>query len=334
MLSNIYQDTCEYFIYLRLKLNKLNKPKVKYNGPIFDAMGQINSNVSGEHIIKVMKKTGVYRLALFGRYQQEKDGRKHTIDIAKKYPEQIVLGTYKRMDQRDDLTTPFVKDTIDEVNAGAKFIGELHYVHADKQHVIEFKEKNLTGERYVNCLSPNSRSLMDWLRGRNIPVMVHWENYNWERDWPDFNVLFSDYPDVNFIIPHCAYTDDAHANEILNRHKNVYMTISKKDMFHFRKIWLNKYGDWVGRYSLKSKEKQKRLESSFLETNGKIKRDWLALINRWQDQIMFGTDCHTIAAWENYPEIIDVWREILAQLPEHICEKIAYKNAEKLYNKK
>jgi len=334
MLNNFYQDFCEYFKFLRLKLNKLNKTKIVYDGPIFDAMGQINSDVSGEHIINVMQQSGVYRLALFGRYSQEKDATQHTIDIANKYPEQIVLGTHKRMDQRDDLTKQFVNDTIKEVKNGAKFIGELHYVHADKQHDIEYKENNLTGERYVNCLAPNSRSLMNWLRGRNIPTMVHWENYNWERDYPDFNELFSEYSDIDFIIPHCAYTDDAHMNEILSRHKNVYVTISKKDMYHFRKTWLDKYGDWVGRYSLKSKEKQAILEGGFLEPNGKIKYDWIAFITRWQDQIMFATDCHTPAAWEHYPQIISVWRELLAQLPPHILEKVAYKNAEKLYNKK
>jgi len=334
MLNNFFQDFREYFKFLRLKLNKLNKPKIVYEGLIFDAMGQINNDVGGDHIVEVMKKSGVYRLALFGRYSQNNDGTQHVIDIAKQYPRKIVLGTHKRMDQRDDLTKKFVEDTIEEVKNGAKFIGEIHYIHADKQHDIEYKENNITGERYVNCLAPNSLALMDWLRGRNIPVMVHWENYNWERDWPDFNELFLKYPDVNFIIPHCAYTDYEHINEILNRHKNVFVTISKKDMFHFRKIWLDKYGDWVGRYSLKSKEKQSRLESSFLKTNGQIKHEWKSLIIAWQDQFLFGTDCHTPAAWAHYPQIIEVWREILAQLPKNICEKVAYKNAEKLYNKK
>jgi Amidohydrolase len=331
----LVQDFIEFFKLLRLKANKLNKPKEKYTGPLFDAMGQINNNVPGELIIEAMKKTNVRKLALFARYSQEKDGRRHTLEIAKKYPQFILLGTTKRNDQRDDLSDEFIDQIMNEVNAGCKFIGELHYNHADKQHVIEYKETNLTGERYVDPNGPNSRKLMDFLRGKNIPVMAHWENYNWERDWPSFDKLFSDYRDINFIIPHCAYTNQAYANEIMTRHsKNVYMTLSKKDMFHFRKIWLNKYGDWVGRYSLLSREKQAKLESSMLNLDGSIKRDWLAFLHRWQDNIMFATDCHTIAAWEHYDEIIDVWREIIAQMPQHLRQKIAYSNAQKLYERK
>lgn len=331
----IIQDIIELFKFLRLKANKFAKPSVKYTGPIYDAMAQINSNTPGDLIINSMKNSGVYKMALFGRYQQEKDGREHTRQIAKKYPEFITLGATKRMDQRDDFSEEFVNEILTELKNGCKFVGELHYVHADKQHVIEFKEQNLTGERYVDPNGVNSRKLMDKLRGKKIPVMVHWENYNWERDWPSFDKLFSDYRDIDFIIPHCAYTNQDYANEIMNRHnKNVYMTLSKKDMYYFRKIWLNKYGDWVGRYSLASREKQARLESSMLNLDGSIKKEWMAFLHRWQDNIMFGTDCHTVAAFEHYDQIIDVWREILGQMPPHIVEKIAYKNAEKLYEGK
>jgi len=48
--------------------------------------------------------------------------------------------------------------------------------------------------------------------------------------------------------------------------------------------------------------------------------------------LMFGSDCHKKYRWIHYDTIIETWREILGQLEPELAEKIAYKNAKKLFN--
>ena len=39
-------------------------------------------------------------------------------------------------------------------------------------------------------MAPDGRNvhrLLAPLEGRNIPVMIHWEVYDWARDWPAFD---------------------------------------------------------------------------------------------------------------------------------------------------
>jgi len=49
---------------------------------------------------------------------------------------------------------------------------------------------------------------------------------------------------------------------------------------------------------------------------------------------MIGSDTWVNGQWANYSSIIDSHREWLSKLPESVARKIAYQNAEKLYDRK
>lgn len=58
---------------------------------------------------------------------------------------------------------------------------------------------------------------------------------------------------------------------------------------------------------------------------------WKALLIKFQDRFMVGSDTWDNSQWARYSEIIHTNREWLSMLPKEVAEKIAYKNAEKLF---
>jgi len=61
---------------------------------------------------------------------------------------------------------------------------------------------------------------------------------------------------------------------------------------------------------------------------------WRAIVIKFQDRLMIGSDTWVNGQWANYESIIDSHREWLSKLPESVARKIAYQNAEKLYDRK
>lgn len=61
---------------------------------------------------------------------------------------------------------------------------------------------------------------------------------------------------------------------------------------------------------------------------------WEDLLKRHSDRFMVGSDTWVNGQWADYDGIIDHNRAWLALLPRDVAEKIAYKNAEKLFGRK
>ena len=146
--------------------------------------------------------------------------------------------------------------------------------------------------------------------------MTHWEVYDWERDWPRFSQLYSNFPKIRFIIPHMAFGSPEQVDTILSTHTNVYMTISKKE------------GDKSGYSDL---HKLSKLGSGFLDNKGMIKDEWLKIILKYSDRLLFATDAHKKHRWKKYKKLIKRYRQMADQLPQNVAEKVSYKNAEQLY---
>lgn len=322
------------FIYLRLLLNNIRfSPRPKYEGPLIDAMMQFNRNRTAEEIVEKMKKHNVRKMLIFGRQQQPHDSTQHAIDMKKQYPDLFVLGAAKGFNHRDDIRESFLDETLKGCKSGLyKFIGELQMVHADKHKSKWGNEVTLRGERYIHPLAPNFLKLMDGLNGKNIPVMIHWEFYDWDRDYPLFSELFTRYPKINFVIPHGGFGQPVYNNELLNRFDNVYINLSKKDLIQIGRYWFTYKGFWPNGNGPTSKQKQSKLGFPIIDLDGKINWQWMHIMSKFPDRFLFATDCHKRWRWKHYDVIIETWREILAQLHPDMVEKIAYKNAEKLYN--
>lgn len=60
---------------------------------------------------------------------------------------------------------------------------------------------------------------------------------------------------------------------------------------------------------------------------------WKQIAIQFQDRLMIGSDTWVNGQWQNYRQIMDSNRRWLAKLPRGVAEKIAYKNAEKLFGR-
>jgi len=60
---------------------------------------------------------------------------------------------------------------------------------------------------------------------------------------------------------------------------------------------------------------------------------WRALLLRHQDRIIVGTDTYMNISWVDYEELVAAHRRWLNLLPRAAAEKIAYRNAERLFRK-
>lgn len=74
-------------------------------------------------------------------------------------------------------------------------------------------------------------------------------------------------------------------------------------------------------------------ERSILGSGGEINPDWMKIIIAFQDRLMVGSDTWVNSQWDTYTDIIASNRAWLSKLPREVAEKIAYKNAERLFNR-
>lgn len=75
-------------------------------------------------------------------------------------------------------------------------------------------------------------------------------------------------------------------------------------------------------------------EYDILNADGTIDKDWRRLIERFPDRFMVGSDTWVNAQWDIYQDLIDLNRKWLSRFSRPIAERIAYKNAERLFGRK
>jgi len=279
---------------------------------MIDAMAQIESAQS-RTVSEAMDKSGIARMALFARLHRKRNGEPEVLSLKRRFPDRFIMGTPKPFDQGGDLGGWFVEKTISHVQDGQyQFVGEILFAHADKAH----GEQTPTGERYVAPDGRNVTKLLSALEQRRVPVMIHWEVYDWNRDWPAFHALYARFPGVIFIWPHAGFASHEQVSTVLSAHPNVMVTLSKKEK---------------EKHSLSNPGKAEALGEPVTDSCGKLLPEWRELFAKYPDRFMFATDAHKDSRWARYVEIVEQWRYILGQLPDPIAQSLAWRNAERTY---
>ncbi|MGI9484706.1 MAG: amidohydrolase family protein [Geminicoccaceae bacterium] len=75
-------------------------------------------------------------------------------------------------------------------------------------------------------------------------------------------------------------------------------------------------------------------EREILGVGDDIDPEWRRIILDFQDRLMIGSDTWVNGQWDRYADIMTVNRRWLSKLPRSVAEKIAYENAEKLFDRK
>jgi hypothetical protein len=284
----------------------------RYAGPLFDAMAQVESGMS-RTVEGAMARAGVERMALFARQHHKRNGEGSVLALKSRFPQRIYMGTPKPFSERGDLSDGFLDQTTTYLrDERYQFIGELLFAHADKSH----GEQTLEGERYVAPDGKNVGRLLSEVERRRVPIMLHWEVYDWDRDWPAFHALYARFPAVIFIWPHAGRASHEQVATVVSSHANVMVTLSKKE--HRAR-------------SLSSEEKAEMLGEGVIDDCGVLRREWRDLFVRYPERFMFATDAHKSFRWAKYEAIVERWRLILGQLPEPLAQSLAWRNAERVY---
>ncbi|MBT0958535.1 amidohydrolase family protein [Alphaproteobacteria bacterium KMM 3653] len=75
-------------------------------------------------------------------------------------------------------------------------------------------------------------------------------------------------------------------------------------------------------------------EGAILGSDGELDETWAKIIFEFQDRLMVGSDTWVNSQWDRYGPIMDQNRLWLSKLPREVAEKIAYRNAERVFGRK
>lgn len=75
-------------------------------------------------------------------------------------------------------------------------------------------------------------------------------------------------------------------------------------------------------------------ENDILASDGTIDPAWRRVIERFADRLMVGSDTWMNFQWDNYHQLISRNRLWLSHFPRDVAEKIAFRNAERLFKRK
>ena len=64
---------------------------------------------------------------------------------------------------------------------------------------------------------------------------------------------------------------------------------------------------------------------------GQLDARWRALFEKYPDRFMIGTDTYVTPRWGNYVDLVEEHRRYLLQLPRELAEKIAFRNAVRMF---
>ncbi|MDG1529834.1 MAG: amidohydrolase family protein [Paracoccaceae bacterium] len=73
-------------------------------------------------------------------------------------------------------------------------------------------------------------------------------------------------------------------------------------------------------------------EYAILANGGKLDSEWKEIIMAFQDRLMVGSDTWVNGQWDDYDQIIAANRRWLSMLPADVAKKIAYQNAERVFD--
>jgi hypothetical protein len=202
---------------------------------------------------------------------------------------------------------PCAIEMLNQIEAGLKDgrftgIGELHV------NTLNTSPKIPPGvNRKLPVDSPTIKAIFDLARKYKAPVDMHLE---WESDTIEqLERMLASYPSVSVKLAHCGKTSSADdIRAIMSKYANVYCDLSSRPgvfRYHNSKVVI-------------------------FTANGFQQDGWRKLIEDYSDRFTVGTD--DVDSWDKYEVVVNMIRKgLLANLSPATAEKVAYKNADRLY---
>jgi predicted TIM-barrel fold metal-dependent hydrolase len=156
------------------------------------------------------------------------------------------------------------------------------------------------GEFHVHNLDPADRPLLKTIAGmakkRNIPIHIH-------SDAAPVRLFYELEPELTVIWAHAGMSEPADlVGEMLDSYPTLYADTSYR-------------------------------ERDILAGGGGLDPAWRGVIIRHADRLMIGTDTWVNAQWDDYEGLVALNRLWLSKLPRDVAERIAYRNAARLFGR-
>ncbi|MBT5049014.1 MAG: amidohydrolase family protein [Rhodospirillaceae bacterium] len=231
------------------------------------------------------------------------------------------VGTVIKLMDRAGVAMALVSSTPDTGTirlweyAPARIVPELRPYHGDagssnwtkaegmldylKQRLAKYPHQGI-GEFHIHDIDPSDRPLLTTVaamaKARNIPIHIH-------SGAAPVKLFYELEPGLTILWAHAGMSEPAHVvGAMLDTYKTLYADTSYR-------------------------------ENDILMGDGTIDPGWMAVIKRHSDRLMIGSDTWVNEQWDSYEELIDLNRQWLSKLPRPMAERIAYKNAAKLFRR-
>jgi len=157
------------------------------------------------------------------------------------------------------------------------------------------------GEFHLHSVDPGDKTLLENIakvaKDRNLYIHVH-------SGWEPVAFLYTLDPGLSIIWAHAGMSEPpAIVERMMEKHDTLFADTSYR-------------------------------EHDILNPDGTIDPDWRRVLERFSDCFMVGSDTWVNSQWSSYEDLIATNRQWLRQFSRPIAEKIAYKNAERLFGRK
>jgi len=164
--------------------------------------------------------------------------------------------------------------------------------------------------------APFFKEMMRLATSYNVPVPMHME---WHPESvAQLSELLTEFPRATVVLSHCGKITVAEdLRPFFQKHSNVLCDLGYRSSPQ-------------GEHESRTDPRRMIFWASSLFQRADIKPDWLKLVEDFPDRFMLAID--DVVSWEQYDLVVAATREgLLAKLTPATAEKVAYRNALKLY---
>ncbi len=230
--------------------------------------------------------------------------------------ETFVAERQERRKLYDDAENPRRDEVLAQIDrllgTGRHFISET-FPNAETSSTIEMRRRRVATD------GPFFQALMKFGEKYSVPVPMHMQ---WHPESvAGLSRLLTQHPSVTVVLSHCGKdTVASNIREIFDKHPNVLCDLSYRSLPQTAMEGQrdpNRTIYW-GSEALRAAD---------------IKPDWRQLIEDFPDRFMVGVD--DVHSWAEYDSVVAAIRTgLLAKLSTPTAQKVAYKNAQRIFDLK
>lgn len=274
--------------------------------PIIDIHAHNQPGITPELMLQNMSKANVTKAVLMPNQGYDYDGAK---SIALQYPDKFIA--FIGFQNKEWVTqSPGFPGTVEKALAdknGGLFrgLGEVllrHYAIPDRG----------APDIYIPATNKSSYQMFSFSEKYHVPITIHMEAE--EKTVPELEAALKDFPKAQVIWAHAGRAEASLVDSMLGTYPNLYIDLAALDPSR-------PYG--IEKNPITAKD-------------GMLNPEWKQLLIKFQDRVMTGSDMPFKDLWTKgwYVKIMDSQRALLEQLPRDVAEKIAYKNASGLLQRR